>query len=307
MSDYTVVYEIARYHDDGDRLVERFEVLSDGTSVRRRGDDGSMTHLHGDTAAQAIAADPDLCEIRAGELTRVTTTALVDELPLILRASGTYPDQDSDADGEDAYEDFGGCVAVYDDRKVEVNGHRWFVFSGYLLPTERASASLTETWADMECDTGSTPFSDGVVRGVIGLLNPSVVVSIAPSWEGSGHVVSVGRRGSDAYALLGWLLCFRPEDWAAGSGTDSERILAQLFIEASKTLGERTGVSGDQLAAGIVEDNFSFGVAAGWDLTLNITPDVVEKVLDRLAEDEEFADLVAAARDPESKAAPRAR
>lgn len=234
VSDLEAIYEIARYSVDGDRLLERFEVLSDGTSVSRHSNDGSVTPLPEDTAAKAIAADPALREVRAGELTRITTTTLVDELPLILRAPGTYPDEDSDGDDLDEYDEYdNGPGAIYDDRTVEINGHSWFAVDGYLLPTARASASLAETWVDLAFDVGWTPFSNGVAWGVIGLLNPNVVVSIDPIWEGDGHVVSVRRRGGDAGNIRGWLLGFRPDDWGGGSGIDTERILAQLFIVAA--------------------------------------------------------------------------
>ncbi|MFC9786791.1 hypothetical protein [Rhodococcus sp. NPDC127528] len=57
-----------------------------------------MTPVTGSTAVEAIAADPDLREIRGGELTRITTTVLGDELPLILRAPATMPEDVEDPD-----------------------------------------------------------------------------------------------------------------------------------------------------------------------------------------------------------------
>lgn len=303
MSNHEVVYEIARYRDNGDRLVERFELLSDGTAVHRRNSDGSVTPRKGRTVREAIAEDPDLCEIRGGELTRITTTALVDELPLILWAPATMPEDFEDPD-EIPYNDFGEAVETYNDREVEVNGRKWSVFDGSVLPVENAWSGprRVETWAELEFDTGGSPFSDGRSWAAIGLVNPSVVVCIWPNWASDGQVVSVKRRGSDAADVFQWLMRFAPEDWGTGSRLDSNRMIAQLFVETAEGIGERKSVSGTYLAAGITEYAYSFGVGGYWDLTLNLSPDLVTEVLDLIVQDEDLTDIVTARRDPESPA-----
>lgn len=75
--------------------------------------------------------------------------------------------------------------------------------------------------------------------------------------------------------------------------------MAQLFVEAAGNIGELQSRGGDYLAAGITEETDCFGIGGGWELTLTTSPDVVNKVLDLLAEDDNVADIIGASRDPQ--------
>jgi hypothetical protein len=150
----------------------------------------------------------------------------------------------------------------------------------------------------------------GFDHSTIGLATPDVVVEILRSDDEEDRVEVTGRGDDDAPTVIGWLFGSMPylDDYVGGSTTDTYSMLAQLFVEAA--LNGRNGqpCAGSWLAAGVAKWGDSFGVSdtAAWTLTLDLASETVAEVLDRLAADPDFRDVVTAGRDP-SSAAGRAR
>lgn len=153
---------VDRYRRGDGGRVGWSELLSDGVSVWRRSHDRRAGALPGRTVAAAVANYPDLHEVRGGEVTSVTTAALVDELPLVLQAPATMPEDIEDPD-QVPCNDHGEPVETYNDREVEVNGKEWSV-------------------------------SDGRAWGTVGLVNPGAVVLIWPNWAADGRRSVDGER-----------------------------------------------------------------------------------------------------------------
>jgi hypothetical protein len=79
--------------------------------------------------------------------------------------------------------------------------------------------------------------------------------------------------------------------------------MAQLFAE-SAGYGSEFPTSGELLCAGGTAVGFMDGDSALWQLSVNLDPTTVERVLDAIAaRGGRFADIVTAAGDPESEKA----
>jgi hypothetical protein len=146
----------------------------------------------------------------------------------------------------------------------------------------------------------------GCSETVIGLATPSAVACATLIDEQDEEKDAVlWRRGDtardDGAVFVKWLL--EGVMWE-GSGGLEEAVLAQLFVDASMDDLNGVGIPGSRLAAEC-ETRMGWGDedSSEWRLELNLAPDVIDAVLDVLAErSPRLADIVTAARDPASPA-----
>lgn len=307
-----VVYEIVRYRGGATEPVERFRVVSDGTTLHRVDEDGIEIPCRTHMLTDVIADDPLLNRVRSGEWTRVTTDARLDELPLLLCAPPGYV-EDPDEPGVILHQ-WGDPLVRYGDREIEVNGERWVVLDGAVLPSgDLRCPRLDETWAELTFD-GALSSGDGsyLHECRIGLVNPKVVVQMYPSWDSDGGTgIAISPRGDDARDIHRWLTSSAPPEAERSThysgDDDGVRLLTQLFVEAVDAPGRHKVATGDYLGAGIAEYSTSFAVNGTWDLKLNLPSDTVRRTLALLAHDTGLAAIVNARRDPDSATGRRRR
>ncbi len=315
-----LVYEITRndVHTDKEALLERVQVFSKDGMLWRRVDDGPETSCPGTDVAAVIGADPLLNEIRANQVTRITAeSAALAELPFVLQVPGHRDDFDeslwSEAmSDEHATREWVVQPGVY--RVLYVNGERWSAWptaeGERMLPEDWPLIRLTPCWGRLSfCENGSMVSGEDETN--IGLVTPNTVACATlmdPGIEAVEEDVVLWRRGNtamdDARMFVEWLLDGGLVPHYYPGDPQLQAMLAQLFVEASTDDCNGAGVPGSRLVAGTKEELGS-GThdSSEWTLELDLAPEVVDAVLDVLAErSPRLGDIVTAARDPDSPA-----
>jgi hypothetical protein len=309
------VYEIARYDVRGETevLIERAQLCSENGGLRCRVDDGPESSCPGTDPVAVIRADPVLNEILANQVTRISgQPAVLQELPFVLRIPGHRDDFDdslwSEAmEDEHVTQEWVWQTGMY--RVLYVNGTRWSAWptanGERMLPEDWPLIRLTPGWGHLQfCEWGS--MVSGCSETVIGLATPSAVACATLIDEQDEEKDAVlWRRGDaardDGAVFVKWLL--EGVMWE-GSGGLEEAVLAQLFVDASMDDLNGVGIPGSRLAAE-AQWGMDWGVddSSEWQLELGLAPEVVDAVLDVLAErSPQLRDIVTAARDPASPA-----
>jgi hypothetical protein len=309
------LYEIARYDVRGETevLIERAQLSSENRGLRRRVDDGPETPCPDTDIAAVISADPVLSEIRANQVTRITAeSATLAELPFLLRVPGHRDDFDeslwSEAmTDEHVTQEWVWQTGMY--RVLYVNDARWSAWPTQdgerMLPEDWPLVRLTPCWGHLRfCEWGS--MASGCAETVVGLATSGAVACATLIDEQDEEKATVvWRRGDgaidDADMFVKWLL--EGIMWEDASDID-EVMLAELFVEASTNDSNGVGIPGSRLAAA-TETGMSWGTddSSEWRLELDLSPDVVDAVLEALAErGPRFRDIVTAARNPTSPA-----
>lgn len=310
-----VVFEIARYDVGADKevLLHRAQVLrTDGSYRFRRGDGREPVVAD---AKSSIRDEPELNEVRANQITRITASSeLVDDLPFFPVSPGSRDDFDEDSwsdnlRAEHVDQEWTNQTGLY--RVLYVNGDRWCPWptadGDRLLPEDWPTIRLESEWAELSfIETGS--MLSGVDKTVLGLVSSGVAASATepdPGLDYDEQEVRVWRgEGSaedDARIFLDWLLDNPLERfWDLSMGN----MLAKLFVEAALNGRNCRPVWGEQLAAGEVYEPAIAGTpSAQWCLDLTLSSEVIESALNQMAErSPELCDAVAAVRKPESEA-----
>lgn len=309
----TFTYVIERYSAAGEdeELLERAELVGDSggfvclaTSEERI--------LDADDVPTAIASTPTLCEIRANQITRITASgAAFDHLPLVLSVPGDPDEFDQDAwsdalAAEHAEQEWvvqpGWCRVLY------VNDERWGIWrtaeGSRALPQDWPMVGLREVWAELSFSE-LLSMTSGLDQVTIGLATPGVVAACflpdVHAWEAEipAAVWKRGDTAADAQVFAQWLLGWAPDGWSRGDENFSA-MMAQLFVESSG-YGSEFPTSGAMLCAGGSPVGYMDGDSAQWRLSVSLSPATTERVLDAIAaRGGRFADIVTAARDPES-------
>ena len=164
---------------------------------------------------------------------------------------------------------------------------------------------LSPTWGELSFSE-LLSMTCGLDQATIGLATPGAVAACFHGDEGMGNPdqqASVWKRAdakADARLFIDWLLDWVPGGWMTHDDNLSA-LLAQLFIEAA--LHGRDGIptAGAMLCAGGPPVGFMDGDSAEWKLAVDLEPVTVDLALDAIAErGGRFADIVTAARDPQS-------
>ena len=306
-------FTIERYGVAGEeeQLLERAELVRSGDGFACR-IDGEDRVLDAEDVPAAIASTPMLCEIRANEVTRITATgAAYDHLPLVLTVPGDPDDFDADAwsdtlEAEHATQEWvvqpGWARALY------VNDERWGCWQTAdgprALPQDWPMVGLMKRWAAMSFSE-LLSMTSGLDQVTIGLATPGVIAACflpdVHAWE-PDIPAALWKRGdaaADARVFTEWLLGWAPDGWSGGDPNFSA-MMAQLFVQ-STGYGSDIPTSGAMLCAGNTPPGFMDGDSAHWELSVGLDRPTIEQVLDAIAErGEPFADIVTAARDPES-------
>lgn len=270
-----IVFDIARFTEDGTTLTDRVQLLRrDGELIRRRDADGEEMISQTD-AALVIRADPRLSEIRLGQNIRITAdTDLLSELPFVLTTmehDDTYPDEWT----------------------LTVNDEMWAPFRGddgdeYLLPTDGSSVRLSTTWARLTFSETASMVS-GEDGSSIGVAASRLVVGVTDLDPGVGSPdwpVSVRRRGSsprdDAQMFVSWL---------TGNGLVNflgipPHIPVRLFVEATLNTPEATDSWwGNDLSEAFGDgDHAWFSESQLWTLSLDLTAELESAVLEAISD-----------------------
>ena len=313
------VYEIRRYdvRTEEEVLIESAQVVSENGGLRCRVDDRpEIVYCDSDVVA-VITADPVLNEIRANQVTRITgEPAVLQELPFVLRVPGHRDDFDEALwskamSDEHVFQDWVVQTGLY--RVLYVNGERWCAWptpeGERLLPEDWPLVRLTPRWGSLIfCENGS--MTSGEDETAIGLATPDAVACATLmdplSWGEETDVV-LWRRGNnamdDARMFVEWLLDGGLVPHYFPGDPLLQGMLAQLFVEASMNDFNGAGVPGSRLVAGEAQLGFGDLDSSEWTLGLDLAPEVVDAVLDVLAErSPRIGDIVTAARDPASPA-----
>ncbi|WNG88515.1 hypothetical protein C6A87_004535 [Mycobacterium sp. ITM-2016-00317] len=312
-------YEIARFSvsTDEEVLIERAQLFrADGRLRYSLGNGPAIDCSVSDTGV-VIGSNAALSEIRANQVTRITAKpAVLQELPFLLRVVGDRDEFDDELWSESMFDEH-----VTKEWEVQpglfrvlyANGERWSAWpttqGDRMLPEDWPLVRLKPRWASLSfCENDS--MTSGVDETAIGEVSPVAVACATlmdPHNGGGVDDVVLRRRGTtpmdDAQMFVRWLLDgglvphYSADD-------DLKAMLAQLFVQASTGNSNGFGVPGSQLAAGA-------GTALGlldsdsseWTLELDLPPEVIDAVLDVLANrGPRIRDIVTAARDPSSPA-----
>jgi len=308
------IYVIERYGVEGEeeQLVERAELVRTANGLVCRGEGGDVV-LAADDVMTAIAGAPMLNEIRADHITRITATGeAYDHLPLVLTVPGDRDDFDESAWSETLAEEHTEQVWVIQPgrcRVLYVNSERWGAWrtpdGPRALPEGWPMVGLSKFWAELKFSE-LLSMTSGLDQATIGLATPGAVAACFLGDEGMGNPdqeASVWKRGdadADARLFANWLLDWVPNGWMI-SDDNFRAMLAQLFVEAA--LHDRNGIptAGAMLCAGGTSVGFMDQDSSEWRLDVGLDRATVELVLDAIAErGGRFAEIVAAARDPQS-------
>jgi hypothetical protein len=259
-----------------------------------------------------------LSEVRANEVTRIyAQPEVLKELPLGLRMPGEGGDFDetlwSAAMIREHLDYYDGTDARGVYRVLYVNDARWGAFATddgeHLLPESDYGGdlpALNSCWAELSFCEDAQIMGGGADKTVVGLVTPGVVVSATMTAEGD-HELTLERRGDDDAATIGdWLLSGTLVSRYATCNPFIDVMMAQLFVEASVNDCNGDLIAGSYLVAGkeIDEDQQMCAFdSSEWHLTLDLEPGTTDKVLDLLTRrGPDFSSVVAAARDPKSRA-----
>jgi hypothetical protein len=327
------IYEISRYGvaTHREELIERAELFRDEGRLTWRLNEGSEAPRPGDGMAAAFAGVAELREIRPDQVTRVTAVADVEnELPLLLRPTGESGDIDESLWSEEmSIEHLDAevwSVLPFDsNRALYVNGQPWRSWhttgGDQILPEHDMEPRLTTKWAEVSLYESATMNSGGN-RSVIGLVTPNVIAKIyttSGDWadeDDFGSTITLshwdGSPEACTAAVADWILSSPVSYYFYKDGNFVDpKFFVQLFIDAA-LISDDTHTS--RFAENLIDscgydmDYFDRGdITTEFDLDIHVGRDVIDGVLDGLAGDEpEYADMIAAARDPDSAEA-RAR
>ena len=313
-----MVYEVSRFDPSAptERLVERIGLVDRGGSLLFHSADGSEIACHSVDLDAEIAARPQLHEVPANQITRITANpAALAHLPFLLRMPGAAGDFDESRWSAEMREEHidgskGELREVF--RVLYVNGCRWGAFEtedGWrLLPDDNGDWDFYDNGQIPALDMwGRITFGEsasmtyGLDIGMIGLITPGVVIT---TWEPDEQdaVISLNRRGDDAEAFLGWLLDGGVCAEYFGCDEAGQILMTQLFVEVA--IGHGWGhIAGDYLMAGTdyLEEVMGAYRTSEWTLDIGLDSSTVSAVLDRIVErGGPLADIVIAAREPDS-------
>jgi hypothetical protein len=316
MESSETVYEISRFDPAGkrERLIERLELRHRAGSLFFRAADGSEVQCQSNDVEAEIASMPQLHEIYADQITRITASPdALRYLPLLLRTPGDAADFDKthwsqdmwDEHIEDSRDEQRGVIRV-----LYVNDLRWGAFATSegqrLLPDDNVDWDFYDNGEIPELDMwGRVTFGEsasmtyGLEIGMVGLATTGVVIV---TWEPDQqpNEIRLTRRNDDVETFIDWLLNGGVCNY--GSGEARQVLLTQLFVEVAVG-GLEGDIAGDYLMAGMDIPELMIGAyeSSEWTFDLGLNQSMTEAVLDRIVErGGRPADVVTAAREPNS-------
>lgn len=300
-----IVCEVARYRRQGDaeELAEQVRLILDDETLHLSYHDGRGTSCDDSDPCEVIATEPDLHQVRVGQVTRIQGyPEVIERLPLLLRVTVASATPDSaeaitDANIDDAED----CDLYVSDQWwapwQTTEGLRFCPTGAFVTD----SPDLSPAWVQISfIETASR--TSGYFTGQLGLITAAVVADIYDPDE-DATVVTLSSRADDAQTVANWLLHGGFSRDFYGGDSDGMAMLTQLFVDAALHPDGYDRINGDDLAAGITQyaEGFGSSPTAEWGMSLNLDDAVIHKVLDLLSEtDPQLADIVTAARDPES-------
>ena len=312
VTDSNFTYAIERFDVSGEEevFVERAELVqTEGALVFRIGSKERI--LGAGDVTTAITSEPALSEIRANQISRITTSGeALDQLPFILAIPGNPDDFDKTLWSEALAEEHTSQSWVVQPgryRVAFVNDQRWCPF-----PTPDGPRMLPEAWPTVDLDPmwGHLTFSENgsMVSGLdelfVGLVTNRIVAACYYpdcTVDGSPREVTLWARGdepaSDSKLFVEWLL-----DWIPATWFNQQETFAQLFVEAAVNGYDGEPVWGNRLVADFAAvPGIGAYESSEWNLELDLPASVISSALDLVAQrSPRLAEIVNAARYPNS-------
>jgi hypothetical protein len=284
-----LVYEIARYSEDGEKELLTEQIFREEGQLWRFFDSEQKATTRGIDVTTLIRDDPVLSEIRPGEVTRIKAEpSVLAELPFLLHVTGEFA-----AVGDDLWHSSEHLLETSPDVEVYVNDSPWDVFrtndGERLLPFDEDREwipLLSKCWGELRFIEEAS-MTAGFDECTIGLATDRIVLC-ANRWDAEGDSeIAVARRGDDASMFVEWLLDDSLVDHLVGD--DRQKfwpLLTRLFVEATRNNMNGTAIAGDRLVEGFDPQLYEFGTTetSRWTLALDLELAESKAIFKKLSE-----------------------